>query len=273
MRTVLSHWKRERFAAAILLLVAVCSSWTLSRTERANGAPQEVPVVGFKTVGVYPHDSSAFTQGLEYFGGFLYESTGKTGQSSLRKVELVSGKVLQKTELAPQYFGEGLTIFRGKIYQITWLSNSGFVYDLKTFRKLSEFQYYGEGWGLTHDEANLILSDGTNRLRYLDPETFKVVRTVEVYAGKEAVPNLNELEFIEGDIYANVWHSNRIARIAPDTGMVRAWIDFSSLAPQEQKEPESVLNGIAFDAVQHRFFVTGKNWSHVYEARIEGITF
>jgi glutamine cyclotransferase len=186
---------------------------------------------------------------------------------------LATGKVLQKTELDSKYFGEGLAIFHGKIYQITWLSNTGFVYDLRTFRKLGEFQYYGEGWGLTHDDSNLILSDGTNRLRYLDPETFKVVRTLEIYAGKEAVPNLNELEFIENEIYANVWHSNRIARIDPKTGLVRSWIDFSALAAQEQKDPEDVLNGIAFDSVHHRFFVTGKNWAHVFETCIEGIAF
>jgi glutaminyl-peptide cyclotransferase len=273
IRTVFGDGERNRCAAVLLVFAAACVGSLFSHVGTANGALEAVPVYGFKTVTVYPHDSNAFTQGFEYFGGFLYESTGKTGHSSLRKVELASGNVLQRTQLAPQYFGEGLTIFRGKIYQITWLSNTGFVYDLKTFRRLSEFQYYGEGWGLTHDDENLILSDGTNRLRYLDPETFKVVRTVEVYAGEEAVPNLNELEFIEGDIYANVWHSNRIARIVPATGMVRAWIDFSSLAPQEQKDPESVLNGIAFDAAQHRFFVTGKNWSHVYETRIDGIPF
>jgi glutamine cyclotransferase len=259
-------------AAAVAFAVAVCF-YSFSRASAPQSVQQTVPVLGAKIVKTYPHDANAFTQGLEYFGGFLYESTGKTGQSSVRKVDLATGKVLQKKDLSSEYFGEGLTIFRGKIYQITWLSNTGFVYDLRTFRKLSEFHYYGEGWGLAHDDSNLILSDGTNRLRYLDPETFKVVRTLEVYSGKEAVSNLNELEFIENEIYANVWHSNRIARIDPGSGLVRSWIDFSSLVSQEQKEPEAVLNGIAFDPVRHRFFVTGKNWPHVFEARIEGITF
>jgi glutamine cyclotransferase len=147
------------------------------------------------------------------------------------------------------------------------------VYELRTFRKLGEFHYYGEGWGLTHDRSNLILSDGTNRLRYLDPKTFEVVRTLEVYAGKEAITNLNELEFIEGEIYSNVWHSNRIARIDASTGQIRAWIDCSALGAQEQKEPEAVLNGIAFDSARKRFFVTGKDWSHVFEIHIEGVKF
>ncbi|MGC1314069.1 MAG: glutaminyl-peptide cyclotransferase, partial [Candidatus Acidiferrum sp.] len=176
-------------------------------------------------------------------------------------------------ELSPKRFGEGLTIFHGKIYQLTWLSKTGYVYDLRTFRKLRDFHFYGEGWGLTHDGSNLIMSDGTNRLRYLDPETLEVVRTLEVYAGQEAVANLNELEYIENDIYANVWHSNRIARIDAKTGQVRAWIDCSAFATQEQKEPEGVLNGIAFDAARHRLFVTGKDWAHLYEIRIEGIPF
>jgi glutamine cyclotransferase len=243
------------------------------RAANAQPAEQSIPVLSVKILKAYPHDPHAFTQGLEYLDGFLYESTGETGQSSVRKVDLESGKVLQKTDLSSEYFGEGLTIFRGKIYQLTWLSKIGFVYDLRTFRKLLDFHYYGEGWGLTHDGTNLILSDGTNRLRYLDPETFEVVRTVEVYAGKEAVTNLNELEYIGNDIYANVWHSNQIARIDARSGQVRAWIDCAGLALQEQRGPESVLNGIAFDSAKRRFFVTGKDWAHLFEIRIEGIAF
>ena len=236
-------------------------------------AEQSIPILGVKILKTYPHDPHAFTQGLEYFDGFLYESTGETGQSSLRRVDLETGKVLQKSDLAPEYFGEGLTIFRGKIYQLTWLSKIGFVYDLKTFRKLRDFHYDGEGWGLAHDDSNLILSDGTNTLRYINPETFEVVRTLEVYAGKEAVTNLNELERIRDDIYSNVWHANRIARIDARTGQVRDWIDLSAIAEKEQTEPEAVLNGIAYDSARHRFFVTGKNWAHLFEVRIEGITF
>ncbi len=233
---------------------------------------QRVPVLGIKVVKTFPHDPHAFTQGLEYYGGFLYESTGETGQSSVRKIELETGKVLQKTELRAEYFGEGLTIFQGKIYQLTWLTKVGFVYDLRTLRKLGEFNYYGEGWGLAHDAKNLILSDGTNTLRFLDPETFAVVRKLEVYDQKQAVTNLNELEYIENDIYANVWHANRIARIDARSGQVRAWIDCSAIAAEEQKQPEGVLNGIAYDPARHRLFVTGKDWAHVYEIRVEGLT-
>lgn len=230
-------------------------------------------MLSVKVLKTYPHDPQAFTQGLEYHDGFLYESTGQTGHSSLRKVDLETGKALQKIDLSENYFGEGLTIFHGKIYQLTWLTNVGFVYDLKTFRKLQDFHYGGEGWGLTHDASNLILSDGTNTLHYLDPETFEVVRRLEVYAGKEAVTSLNELECIGDEIYANVWHANRIARIDGRSGQVRDWIDFSEIAAQEQKEPEGVLNGIAFDSARKRFFVTGKHWAHVFEVRVEGITF
>jgi len=233
---------------------------------------QRVPVLGIKVLKTFPHDPQAFTQGLEYYGGFLYESTGETGQSSVRKIELETGKVLQKTELGSEYFGEGLTIFRGKIYQLTWLTKVGFLYDLRTLRKLGEFHYYGEGWGLAHDATNLILSDGTNTLRFLDPETFAVVRKLEVYDEKQAVTNLNELEYIENDIYANVWHANRIARIDAKTGQVLAWIDCSAIAAEEQKQPEGVLNGIAYDSVRHRLFVTGKDWAHVYEIRVEGLS-
>jgi len=270
-----SGFARSGLGTLAISLAICCYAFPGCRVERESAkvvpeAEQSIPLLGIKILKTYPHDPHAFTQGLEYFGGFLYESTGETGQSSLRKVELETGKVLQKTDLSSEYFGEGLTILDGKIFQLTWLSKIGFVYDLRTFRKVSEFRYYGEGWGLTHNGSNLILSDGTNRLRYLDPKTFEVVRTLEVYAGKEAVTNLNELEFIGNEIYANVWHSNRIARIDASTGQVRAWIDCSALGAQEQKEPEAVLNGIALDPARHRLFITGKDWAHLFEIHVEG---
>ncbi|MFZ1011393.1 MAG: glutaminyl-peptide cyclotransferase [Candidatus Sulfotelmatobacter sp.] len=270
--------RRVAVVAGFSLAVAAAFAMSgVSATSKLFAVPQKteqsIPVLNAKILKSYPHDSHAFTQGLEYSDGFLYESTGETGQSSVRKVDLETGKVLQKVELKAEYFGEGLTIFRGKIYQLTWLSKIGFVYDLKTLRKLRDFHFYGEGWGLAHDGSNLILSDGTNTLRFLDPETFAVTRTLEVYAGKEAVTNLNELECIGNDIYSNVWHKNRIARIDERTGQVREWIVLSALAAQEQKEPEGVLNGIAFDPARHRFFVTGKDWAHLFEIQIDGITF
>ena len=237
------------------------------------GVPQKagsIPILRANVVRTYPHDPLAFTQGLEYYGGYLYESTGIAGQSTLRKVALKTGEVVQKVSLPRQYFGEGLTIFRGKIYQLTWMSKKGFVYDLHSFQKVGEFPYVTEGWGLTHDDKSLIMSDGTNKIRYLDPVSFGVMRTVEVYAGGEAVVNVNELEYINGEIFANIWHSARIARIDARSGQVVAWIDLTTIAAKEQSGEEGVLNGIAYDKVGDRLFVTGKNWAKVLEIEVEG---
>lgn len=231
--------------------------------------PKNIPVLTVKLIRTYPHDPHAFTQGLEYYAGYLYESTGIAGESSLRKVALITGQVLQRANLPSQYFGEGLTIFHGKIYQLTWLSKKGFIYDLRTFRQIGEFPYDGEGWGLTHDEASLIMSDGTNKIRYIDPVSYRVTRTLEVYAGREGVVNLNELEYIRGEIFANIWHSARIARIDPQSGQVLAWIDLTPIVARERHDPEAVLNGIAYDKIKDRLFVTGKNWSNVFEIRLE----
>ncbi|MHB8500663.1 MAG: glutaminyl-peptide cyclotransferase [Candidatus Acidiferrales bacterium] len=232
-------------------------------------AAEPIPVLSVKIVKTFPHDPQAFTQGLEYYGGFLYESTGLKGKSSLRRVAIDTGRVLRSISLSPEDFGEGLTIFQGKIYQLTWLSKTGFIYDLQSFRKMGEFHYESEGWGLTHDEKSLILSDGTNQIQFIDPATFQVRRRLEVYAGREAVVNLNELEYINGQIYANVWHSPRIARIDPHTGQVLAWIDLGMISAKEQREPEGVLNGIAYDHEGDRLFVTGKDWPELLQIKIE----
>jgi glutamine cyclotransferase len=205
---------------------------------------------------------------LEYFEGSLYESTGRRGQSTLRQTVLETGKVWRSVSLPAQYFGEGLTIFHGKIYQLTWLDKVGFIYDLRTFRKIGRFPFDTEGWGLTHDDAALILSDGTNRLQYIDPDSFKVTKTLEVYASSEAVTNLNELEFINGEIWANIWHSDRIARIDPRSGQVVAWIDLTAIAERETHEQEDVLNGVAWDAGRRRLFVTGKDWASLFEIKV-----
>jgi glutaminyl-peptide cyclotransferase len=236
------------------------------------GNPQkteQIAVLGVNVVRTYPHDPHAFTQGLEYYGGYLYESTGIAGESTLRKVALETGDVVQKVSLPLQYFGEGLTIFRGKIYQLTWLSKKGFVYDLRTFRQIADFPYDGEGWGLTHDDTSLIMSDGTNKIRYLDPVSFAVTRTLEVYAGREAVVNVNELEYVNGQIFANIWHSPRIARIDAHSGQVLAWFDLTTIAAKEQHSAEAVLNGIAYDQGGDRLFVTGKNWANVFEIKVK----
>jgi glutamine cyclotransferase len=244
---------------------------TVVSPSRAARAAQAVPVLGVEVIKSYPHDLHAFTQGLEYYDGYLYESTGRSGQSTLRRSILETGAILDRVSLPPQYFGEGLTVFRGKIYQLTWLSRLGFIYDLRTFRQVGEFHYESEGWGLTHNEASLILSDGSNKLQFIDPASFKVTRTLEVYAGNQAVTNLNELEFVNGEILANVWHSSRIARIEPGSGQVLAWIDLSSVVTKTKHEPEEVLNGIAYDAKRSRLLVTGKDWAEIFEIKIDAI--
>jgi glutaminyl-peptide cyclotransferase len=230
----------------------------------------QIRVLNVKLIRAYPHDPHAFTQGLEYYGGFLYESTGIAGQSTVRKIALETGAIIQKASLPRQYFGEGLTIFHGKIYQLTWLSKKGFIYDLRSLRQIGEFPYDSEGWGLTHDDKSLIMSDGTNKIRYIDPVSFSVTRTLEVYAGAEGVVNLNELEYVKGEILANIWHSSRIARIDARNGQVLAWIDLTSIVATEHHGEEAVLNGIAYDKIGDRLFVTGKNWSKVFQVKVEG---
>jgi glutaminyl-peptide cyclotransferase len=230
----------------------------------------QIPVLAVKVVRTYPHDPHAFTQGLEYYGGYLYESTGVAGKSTLRKVAPETGQVIQKITLPSQYFGEGLTIFHGKIYQLTWLSKKGFVYDLRSLRQIGEFPYDTEGWGLAHDDRSLIMSDGTNKIRYIDPVSFGVTRMLEVYAGGEGVVNLNELEYLKGEIFANIWHSPRVARIDARSGQVLSWIDLTSIVSKEQHGDEAVLNGIAYDKTGDRLFVTGKNWSKLFEIKVEG---
>jgi glutaminyl-peptide cyclotransferase len=236
----------------------------------APASSKAIPVVFAAVVKAYPHDPNAFTQGLEFHDGRLFESTGRTGQSSLRECVLETGKVLRSVKLPSQEFGEGLTVFGGRIYQLTWLSKKGFIYDVRTFKKTGEFHYDSEGWGLTHDDRSLILSDGTNRLQFLNPQTFAVTRTLEVYAGNEAVTNLNELEYIQGEIFANIWHSTRIARIDPQSGQVSQWIELAPLVEKAQRGSEDVLNGIAYDENSQRLVVTGKDWANIFEIKVEG---
>jgi glutamine cyclotransferase len=202
-------------------------------------------------------------------GGFLYEGTGRNGQSSLRKVRLETGEVVHQVNLGPEFFGEGITIVKDKVYQLTWKSGVGLVYDLNSFRLLQKFSYPGEGWGLATDGRELFLSDGTSEIRVLDPENFQEKRRLKVHDGTTRVDQLNELEFVEGQIFANVWHSDRIARISPQTGNVVGWIDLTGLlSPVYRLESEAVLNGIAYDALRKRLFVTGKLWPNVFEIRV-----
>jgi glutamine cyclotransferase len=273
------HHPLLRFARWLLTIITLVAGM---RAARSTVPPRSIPTIGIreqnteipvlnaKVIRAYPHDARAFTQGLEYYGGYLYESTGIAGQSTVRKVALESGEVVRRVNLLSQYFGEGLTIFHGKIYQLTWLSKKGFIYDLRTFRQLGEFPYDVEGWGLTHDDKSLIMSDGTNKIRYIDPISFRVTRTIKVYAGREGVVNLNELEYVKGEILANIWHAARIARIDPRSGQVLAWIDLSAIVAKEHHGEEAVLNGIAYDKSGDRLFVTGKNWSKVFEIKVDG---
>jgi glutaminyl-peptide cyclotransferase len=228
--------------------------------------PQEYT---FAVVRAFPHDTRAFTQGLAYCDGFLYEGTGLNGRSSLRKVRLETGDVVQHVDLGPEFFGEGITVVKDKVFQLTWKSGVGFVFDRKDFHRLHQFSYSGEGWGLATNGRAIFMSDGTSEIRVLDAETLQEKRRLRVHEGLAPVDQLNELEFVEGQIFANVWQSDRIARISPQTGDVVGWIDLTGLlSPIYRLEPGAVLNGIAYDSIHKRLFVTGKLWPNVFEIQI-----
>jgi glutamine cyclotransferase len=223
----------------------------------------------YRIVHAYPHDQQAYTQGLIYVDGHLYESTGLKGQSSLRMEDLETGRILQLQDVPSQYFAEGLAAWGSTLIQLTWQNHVALVYDRFSFRLLRTVPYPGEGWGLTQDGKSLILSDGTATLRFLDPITLRELRRVTVKDHGSPVTQLNELEFIHGQIYANIWHSDRIARISPATGKVFGWIDLTGLLPPSQRSsPEAVLNGIAYDPAHDRLFVTGKLWPTLFEIKV-----
>jgi len=234
--------------------------------------PERLPVYAYRVVRAYPHDSKAFTQGLQYVDGFLYEGTGLNGSSSIRKVKLETGEVVQRRDLARAYFGEGITVWKTDLIQLTWQSQVAFVYDSKTFAPRRTFKYKGEGWGLTHDGTNLIMSDGTDELRVLDPATFAERRRIKVTAVGIPLRNLNELEYMKGEILANVWTTDAVARVSSDTGRVTGYIDLAGLlTPAEKVSVEregGVLNGIAYDEKNDRLFVTGKLWPKLFEIKI-----
>jgi glutamine cyclotransferase len=220
----------------------------------------------YRIVNKWPHDADAFTQGLLYDGGFFYESTGLNGRSSLRRVDPATGEVLQHSRLHQRYFAEGLALVEDKLIQLTWKSGLAFVYDKDSFELLKTFSYPGQGWGLTYDGTNLIMSDGSDRLSFRDPASFEITRTLSVTENGRPIGNLNELEYIEGDIWANIWMSYDIAVISPQNGEVLRRIPLTGLpAAQDRNGREDVLNGIAYDAQKRRIFVTGKLYSHIYE--------
>jgi len=230
-----------------------------------------IPVYTYKVVNTYPHDRSAFTEGLVFEDGVLYEGTGLRGYSNLRRVKLETGEILQIRELSSQFFGEGVTLYGNKIIQLTWQSHIGFVYDKYSFKLLQEFNYPDEGWGIAHDGKHLIMSDGTATLHFLDPETFEEISQIEVSANNTPVTRINELEYIQGEIYANIWQTEHIARIDPLTGQVIGWIDLKGiLSPEDDSETVDVLNGIAYDLKNSRLFVTGKFWPKLFEIELIG---
>jgi len=233
-------------------------------------APAGVPEYGYQVVHAYPHDPSAFTQGLLYLDGFLYESTGLEFQSSIRKVRLETGEVVQLFNIPQQYFGEGIINWKDRLIELTYKTQVGFVYDLGTFKLQKQFEYPGEGWGLAQDGKRIIMSDGTHELRFWDPETLKETGRLSVTEDGQPVKNLNELEWIKGEIYANIWGTEKIARIDPASGKVVGWINLAGLlepADRKNSQPD-VLNGIAYDAEHDRLFVTGKKWPKLFEIKL-----
>ncbi len=269
--------RRRRVIASFGIMLSACS------TDDSSGSPSNAaatpargaPSTSFRTVRSWPHDPGAFTQGLDFHEGKLYEGTGVEGKSTLREVVLETGEVLRKIDLPPDVFGEGITVLGDRIYQLTWKSQKGYVYDRATFRRLQEFEYRGEGWGLTNDGTSLIMSDGSAALRFINPTTFAVERTVTATDSGRDVPKLNELEMVNGEIYANVWESNSIVRINPATGVVIGWIDLDGIFSESDRrrylkpgQQVDVLNGIAYDETSGRLVVTGKWWPRMYEIAV-----
>ncbi len=239
-------------------------------TGERDATIESVPKYGYEVVKILPHHADAFTQGLVFHNGKLIESTGQVGRSSLRRVEPETGEVEERVDIPSPYFAEGITLLKGKIYQLTWLNQQGFIYDASSFEKTGDFNYEGQGWGLANDGTWLILSDGSNRIRFLDPGNFQVTKTIAVFDGGTPVARLNELEYVQGEIYANIWGQDRIARIESQTGRVVGWIDLSGLlSPTEVNDEEAVLNGIAYDETNQRLFVTGKLWPKLFEIRLK----
>ena len=256
-------FKVESFVVVAAVLALACAPATVAQRRAA-------PVHGFTIVATFPHDTGAFTQGLVFADGGFYESTGLNGESSVRRVEIATGKVLQRIDVPSEYFAEGLALVGNELLQLTWQSKVGFVYDRKTFAQTGTFRYGTEGWGIAYDgKSRLVMSDGSDTLTFLDPKTRAVTKSLKVSDAGTPVGNLNELEWIEGEIWANVWTTDRIARISPATGEVTAWVDLGALWPRhERRPPADVMNGIAYDPAARRIFVTGKKWPRVYQIRV-----
>ena len=284
---ILTVLRRSRTAAVAVLLGSVgfvatagafgaCGSKDAAANASSSAAaadttqPARTPTYTYEVVASYPHDPAAFTEGLFIHDGRLFESTGEVGTSWMREVELATGRVIRQRDLAKPHFGEGIAIVDDKIFELTWKSGKAFVYDWKTFKPTGEFTYEGEGWSLTTDGKSLIMDDGTAVIKWRDPKTFAVQRSVVVTDHEQSVTNLNELEYIKGELWANVWMSDQIVRIDPATGKVLGWIDLSGILPSMDKTgKEDVLNGIAYDAVNDKIYVTGKKWPKMFEIKLK----
>jgi glutaminyl-peptide cyclotransferase len=260
-------------ALAILIAVFGVTRLTSKAPEPARSTdnkPAQAQRASYEVVASFPHDPKAFLQGLVWHDGGFYESTGRYGESSLRRVEFPSGKVIKQVNLAPDLFGEGLALVDNRLIQLTWTTKRGFVYDRETFQVIREFTYPTEGWGLTYDGKDLIMSDGSDQLTYLDAQNFQTVRKLRVTRDGRPVTNINELEFIEGEIWANVWHQDVILRIDPATGQVTSFLDMREIIrPEMVRDPEAVLNGIAYDPQGKRIFISGKLWPAIFEIRLK----
>ncbi len=263
---------RSLSVISITLIVLISLGvYVVLSSQPSNGSQsdQTEPInYTYKVLNTYPHDINSFTEGLVYQDGFLYESTGLNGNSTLRREELETGKALQLYSLPSQYFGEGITIYGDKIVQLTWQSQVGFIYNKTTFQLLDEFTYPTEGWGITNNGTSLIMSDGSATLYFLNPDTFERTGQIQVHDGNTSIAMLNELEFINGDVYANVWLTDRIAIINIQSGQVKGWVNLAGLSTNAISSSDDVLNGIAYDSVGQRLFVTGKRWSQLFEIEL-----
>ena len=239
--------------------------------EAIEAQRRPAPVQSYKVIATFPHDTTSFTQGLVFASdGQMYESTGLQGESTLRRVDIKTGQTLQRIDVPSQYFAEGLAMVGDELLQLTWQHKLGFVYDRHTFKQKRTFSYKTEGWGIAYDDAGgLVMSDGSDTLTFLDPKSLAPAKTLRVMDAGRAIQNLNELEWIEGEIWANVWMTDRIARISPNTGQVNAWIDLSTLFPRSQRMPPAdELNGIAYDRATRRIYITGKKWPRLYQITV-----
>lgn len=258
------------FAFLLAVFLISCNNDPKPNDQTPSSNVPEPATISYNIVNVYPHDTSSYTQGLQWHNGFLYEGTGLEGQSHLMKVNLKDGQAVQKISIDKTLFGEGITIINNKIYQLTWQNNKVFVYDLATFEKLKEFHWDHQGWGLTNNGKDLLISTGGNNIYFVDPETFRILNTISVNSNYGPLGDINELEYVDGKIYANIYGSDYIAVINPETGTVEAKLDFTGLLQKSGKtyEHSDVLNGIAYDSTKNSFYITGKKWPALFEVKL-----